>query len=241
MAYTPPNTFSDGTVLTSAALEGNADALRVYLHRQISTADFEASKWIQTRHVQPPSFEPFSGMQHGVTGHQGGQWAGGVQIRLQFATKYLSGNGRQDSEQFHQIPQTAVTVDIRNPAYCLYHFWYELENGRDYSDAAYQVPAAERRVYVVPYYTQFDDFNDDAYAQRARGQETRNNNEGFRTGYPIGIQRPFVLAAGYGARQGTLALDRSSPVPVSFGLAAHSLSDRCGIVNWGFALEVFYF
>jgi hypothetical protein len=29
MAYTPPNTFSAGTVLTAADLEGNAEALRL--------------------------------------------------------------------------------------------------------------------------------------------------------------------------------------------------------------------
>ncbi len=241
MAYTPPNTFSDGTMLTSASLEGNADALRVYLHRGIAQGDFEASKWIETRHVQPPRFEPFSGMQHGVTGHQGGQWGGGVQIRLQFATKYLSGNGRQNSDQFHQVPQTAVSVDIRQSSFCLFHYWFEVENGRDYSDAAYQVPVAERRVLITPYVSLFTDFNADAYAQRHRVQETRNNNEGFFGSYPVGIQRPFTVACGYGSKQGTLAIERASPGTMDFGLAAHSLSDRCGVVNWGFALEVFYF
>tara|TARA_R110000822_G_scaffold4888_1_gene20946 strand:- start:4458 stop:5177 length:720 start_codon:yes stop_codon:yes gene_type:complete len=239
VAFTPPNTFVDGSIVTAADMQGNDQALRVYLHRGIAAGDFEATKWIETRHVQPPRFDPFQGMQHGVTGHQGGQWAGGVQIRLAFATKYLSGNGRPTNDSFHQIPQTAVTVDIRQPAFVLYHYWYELENGKDFSTAAYQVAEAQRRVYVIPYVGDFTNAN--VYNERARGQETRNAAIGIPLSYPIGMERPFVLVAGYGAKQGTVAVDRSVVAPMSFGLAAHSLSDRCGVVNWGFALEVFYF
>ena len=43
MAYTPPTTFADGTTLTAANLEGNSEALRVYLHQGIIAGDFEAS------------------------------------------------------------------------------------------------------------------------------------------------------------------------------------------------------
>mgnify|MGYP003144639354 CR=1 FL=1 len=241
MAYTPPNTFADGTTLVAAELEGNFQALRAYLHKNVSSGDIESSKWIQTRHVQPPDYDPFRGFQHGVTGHQGGQWAGGTQIRLQFATKYLSGNGRPDSDSFHAVPQTAITLDIRQPAFCLFHYWFELENGRDFSTAAYQVSIEQRRVYVVPYVSTGSFQSADAFAQRARVQETRNVNISLGSSYPIGVDRPFVLSGGYGAKQGTFAVSRDSPVALSFGLAAHSLSDRCGIVNWGFAAEVFYF
>jgi len=241
MAYTPPNTFADGTTLVAAELEGNLQALRAYLHRSVLSGDIETSKWIDTRHVQPPDYDAFTGLQHGVTGYQGGQWAGGTQIRLQFATKYLSGNGRPESETFHAIPQSAVSLALRQPAFCLFHYWFELENGRDSSTAAYQLPVAERRVFVVPYTGVGPFESGDAYAHRARVQETRNVNESLGSSYPIGLDRPFVLAGGYGAKQGTFALSRDSPGTITFGLAAQSLTDRCGIVNWGFAAEVFYF
>ena len=96
MSFTPPTTFADGTICTSAALEGNFQALRVYLHGGIVPGDIENAQWIDTRHVQPPSFEPFSSVQHGVTGHQGGNNSG--LIRLTFCTKYLSGQGRTSTE-----------------------------------------------------------------------------------------------------------------------------------------------
>lgn len=238
MAYSPPNTFADGTVVTAADLEGNADALRVYLHTGIVAGDFENTQWIETRHVQPPEYLPFQGVQHGVTGHQGGQWAGGTNIRLQFATKYLSGNGHTDSQSIHPFPQTAITIDIRQDAFCLFHYWFELENGKDFSDAGYQVSAAERRVYIIPYTGEYDPANVLNY--RARCQEQRNMAVDFATTYPYGLQRPFVLGAGYGAKQGTFALDRQTQAPTTFGLAVHSLSDRCGLVNWGVAVEAFY-
>lgn len=238
MAYAPPTTFADGTTLTAANLEGNSRALRVYLHDGIVAGDFEAAQWIDTRHVQPPGYDPFRGLQHGVTGHQGGQWAGGTNIRLQFATKYLSGNGRQDSEQCHPFPQTAVSFDLRAPARCLYHYWFEVENGRDFSTASYQVAADTRRVFVIPYTGTFSTGN--AMAQRHRAQEVRNNANGLTTSHPYGISAPMVVGGGYGAKQGTFALDVASPIVQSFGLAIHSLSDRCGLVNWGIAVEAFY-
>jgi hypothetical protein len=239
VAYTPPNTFADGTLLTAADIQGNEDALRVYLHDGIIGGDLEASRWIQTRHVQPPVQEPFSGLQHGVTGYQGGQWAGGTNIRLQFATKYLSGNGRQENNTFHAFPQTAFTIQFRQDAYVLYHYWWELENGQDFSTASYQDPQAERRVYVVPY-TGAGYTSSNAYNNRSRCQETRNSADGFSAGYPIGMNRPFTVTGGYQSKQGTFGRIVSSVTENVFGLAIHSLSDRCGIVNWGVAIEVFY-
>jgi hypothetical protein len=144
MSYSPPTTFADASVLTSAALEGNNQALRVYLHRGIVSGDF-AADWIDTRHIQPPTFDPFSGVQHGVSGHQGGQWAGGTGLRLTFATKYLSGQGRAESVAVHGVPNSAFTLQIRRAAKVLFHYWWEVENGKDESTAGYQVPLRSAR------------------------------------------------------------------------------------------------
>lgn len=246
MSYTPPYTVADGTVLTSAELEGNSQALRIYLHRGVASSDFENTPWIQTRHVQAPVYEPYSGMQHGVTGYQGGNWAGGTNIRLQFATKFLSGNGRTTSAEFHPAPQTAIELAFRQDAKVLFHYWWELENGRDVSTASYQEPAspsgttAGRRVYVVPY-TGAGFNSGTAYNNRSRCQETRNAGDGVTIGYPIGTRRPYVMTGGYGAKQGTFARDVTGPIVTTFGLSIHSLTDRCGVVNWGIALEAYYF
>ena len=193
MSYSPPTTFVDASVLTSAALEGNNQALRVYLHRGIVAGDF-AADWIDTRHIQPPTFDPFSGVQHGVSGHQGGQWAGGTGLRMTFATKYLSGQGRPDSVAAHGIPNSAFTLQIRRAAKVLFHYWWELENGKDESTAGYQVTASERQVFVMPW---FGSIGNAVGSYRNLAQETRNNEYGVYTGYPVGLDRPLVQGGGY--------------------------------------------
>ena len=237
MAYSAPTTFSDGTTLLAAEVEGNFDALRVYLHEGIVAGDFESAKWIQTRHIQPPDFQPFTGVQHGVTGHQGGQWAGGVNIRMTFATKFLTGNGQQDVNTFANIPNTSFTLDIRRSASVLFHYWFELESGNDNSVAAYQVAQAERAVFIAPWF----DSIDTAYSTyRHAAQETRNQNYAIANNFPNGVSETFVQGGGYGAKQGTIYKTANASSRLRFGLASHSRVDRVGIVNWGIAAEVFY-
>lgn len=236
MAYTPPNTFSNGTTLTSADVEGNFDALRIYLHENIAAGDFEASTWIERRHIQPPTYQSYTGIQHGVSGHQGGQWAGSANIRLTFATKFLTGNGQPTVNTFHHIPNTSFTLDIRRAGTMLFHYWFEVEAGNDNSTASYQVAEADRTVFVAPWIGSVDS----AFSTyRARAQETRNQAYPIANAYPNGISETFVQGGGYGSKQGTLVASTSLG-RVSFGLAAHSRIDRVGVVNWGIAAEIFY-
>lgn len=237
VAYTPPNTFADGNPLLASEVEANNEALRVYLHRGVIDGDLEASKWIETRHIQPPIREPYTGLQHGVTGFQGGQWAGGESIRLTFATKALSGNGRSAATNFHHFSNTAFTLGVRRDAKILYHYWWECENGRDVSTAAYQVPEAERRMYVTPWIGNIEN----AYTgNRNMSQETRNMATIFSTSPPYGQTATYPQGGGYGARQGTKFHEFNSVGYVRIGLAIHSLADRGGIVNWGVAIEAYY-
>ena len=145
MAYAPPNTFSASTVLTAAALDGNQDALRVYLHEGINSADFQTAKWIETRHLQPPTFEPFTGTQHGISGHQAGQSVEATGIRLSFCTSYLTGNGLVGAEPLRwvRVPNTAISVQTRRAYRGLFHWTMELEHGPD------NVPYTSGHTYVI--------------------------------------------------------------------------------------------
>tara|TARA_R110000796_G_scaffold145845_2_gene262439 strand:- start:1864 stop:2631 length:768 start_codon:yes stop_codon:yes gene_type:complete len=238
MSFAPPTTFSDGTILTAANLRGNEEALKIYLHRGIVAGDFESAKWIDTRHIQPPYKEPFSGVQHGVSGHQGGQWAGGAEIRLQFATKYLSGQGRQDSDAVHAFPQTSFEIDIRRDARILYHYWWEAEVGNDSSTATYQVAEAERRMTIIPFIAGGLDNAIGFFNSRAI--DGRNSAYGVGVSYPIGTAETYPQGGGYHAKQGTIALDYASVGSTQAGLAIHSTVDRCGLVNWGCIIEAYY-
>lgn len=236
MAFVAPNVFVANTTLTSAALEGNFEALRVYLHNGVVAGDIEASKWIQTRHLQPPELLPYQGLQHGLSGYQGGQSAGGVDIRLCFATKFLTGQGRTAANTFVALPNAAFQLDVRRAAKFLFHYWWEWETGPDDSTAGYQVAQAERLVWLAPWIgtlpTAFTGYRD-------RAQETRNAEDTLSTSFPAGALRTYTQSGGYDAKQGCIAHETTAGV-VTFGLATHSQVDRVGIVNWGVAVEGFY-
>jgi hypothetical protein len=235
MAYTPPNTLTNGTTLTASDLQGNFEALRVYLHSGIVQADIDSSKWIDTRHVQPPVYEPFSGIQHGVTGHQGGQWAGGENIRLTFCTKFLTGGGVQGSnDTWRVIPNTAIRIETRREAKLVFHYWYELECGPDDSTGGQQVASGDRLVWVAPYIGEGV-----ALKQTTAAQESQNHQEGWNTSYPIGADKPYPVCGGYGQRDGTVVYN--APLgSTTIGLCQYSQIDRVAVVNWGIAIETFY-
>ena len=240
MSFSPPTTFADGTILTSANLEGNLQALRVYLHSGVVSGDVQATQWIDTRHIQPPKFEPFAGLQHGVSGQQGGSDSG--MVRLTFCTKYRSGGGRTSSNTFHLIPGTAIELDMREDVKVLFHYWYEVEAGPDTAPGAGTEAVEDRLVWVCPYVGPV------ASAQTTyidHAQEVPNNVDqtgvlDWNTAAPQGALRPYPLNSAYQSRDGTLLLDRSAG-RVVFGLAAHSQIDRAGVVNWGVSIESYYF
>lgn len=233
MAYAP-TTYVDGTVLQAATLNGDLTALRVYLHRGIVPGDI-ANTWIQPRHVQPPVYEPWTGIQHGVTGHIGGQYSA-PGLRLQFATKFLSGNGYPSSNTVHKLPQTAFTLDVRRAAKCLFHFSFELECGNDNSTAPYQDAEVERQVWVLPYVGN----PANAIGQYSyRAMETRNVPYGMTNVFPIGLTKTMVQGGGAGVK--TFTLGYNAPLGrVTAGLAALSTVDRVGVISWGVTIETYY-
>ncbi|NBX51642.1 hypothetical protein EBT25_17340, partial [bacterium] len=161
----------------------------------------------------------------------------GANVRLSFATKFLTGNGRTGSNSFVNVPNSSFALDIRRPAKLLFHYWWEWEVGRDSSTPAYQPAADERLVWFAPWVGDITNAYD---LYRAAAQETRNAAVGIGNTYPIGLADPPSQTGGYDAKQGTLMLDYNVVGVLKFGLASHSQVDRVGVVNWGVAAEVFY-
>ncbi len=234
MAYTPPVTFSAGTVLTAADVQSCQDDLRVYLHSGIVSGDIDPGTWIGTRHVQPPVFEPYSGVQHGVTGHQGGQRAAGDGARLTFCTRFLTGNGAASaSGDWKRVPSTSFQVDIRRAATVAYHYWWEVECGPD-DGASTQLPAiADRLVWIAPY------VGNPSLKQLTAAQEAQNNPNGLRSSVPYGASRPHTFSASYCQTSGTV-VSSASLGTTTVGLCFYSQIDRAAVVNWGISIEAFY-
>lgn len=234
MPYTPPHTFVDGTIITSTDFQSNSDDLRIYLHSGILSSDIQNTKWIDTRHIQPPEYEPFQAVQHGVTGHQGGQDGGGDGVRLTFLTKFLTGGGISGlTQNWAEVPSTSFQVQIRRAAKVVFHYWYEVECGPDDSTNGQQVTEFDRLVWVAPY------IGNISLRQPDAAQEAQNHQEGWRTTYPIGASRTYPVCGAYGQRDGTLVVE--APLgTTTVGLCYYSQIDRVAVVNWGIAIETFY-
>jgi hypothetical protein len=244
MAYTPPNTFTTATALTAADVEGNAEELRAYLHEDVAVGDFEASQWIQTRHIQPPLYQPYTGTQHGVSGHLAGQNSTGLGVRLSFCTSYLTGNGIVGAEpsEWMRIPNTTFQIDIHRPYKGFMHWWMELEHGPDnvpyVADHNYQIN--ERLNWIAPFIGT-PGLVDKTAAQEGQNHQGPVGGGGYwATTQPIGARWPYTGAAGYGQRDGCVKLEGSSIQTLTAGLCYYGQIDRVGIVNWGIALEVYY-
>ncbi len=245
MSYTPPTTFVDGTVLTGAALEGNFSALRIYLHGGILTGDLAAVQWIDSRHVQPPSYDAFTGVQHGVTGHQGAQWSGGTAINLTFITKYLTGQGAQGGgSSWHHVPNTSFSLDIRRPARCIYHWHAEIEVGPDATPGGVQVVIEDRHVWVAPYRRITSELDSDVSRYDLQmGSQSPDTGPWSTpsTLTPIGTPDGVYTNTGrYSQRSGVKVYDATSAGEQTFGLVAFSRVDRSAVVNWSAAIEIYY-
>lgn len=75
MAYTTPNTFSDGTVITAADIQENLNALTKYLAQDIVAGDFvtTATTKLRRNNVVKPEYEPLINQMQMVTGVVGSQ------------------------------------------------------------------------------------------------------------------------------------------------------------------------
>jgi hypothetical protein len=245
MSYTPPTTFVDGTLLTGAALEGNFEALRLYLHQNILVGDMAAVQWVDSRHIQPARYDAFTGVQHGVSGHQGAQWSGGSIVSLTFITKYLTGQGAQDGNtRWHLIPNTHFEIELRRPARCIYHWHAEVEVGPDNSPSGDQASMPDRHVWIAPYRQVTSNLNADVsrYDMQMASQNNDVNPWGVPgTDVPIGTPiDPYPTAARYAQRSGVKVYDATSVGTQTFGLCAYSRVDRAAIINWSASIEIYY-
>jgi hypothetical protein len=243
MAYTPPNTFTDGQVLSADNLKANDDALKIYLHEGIVSGDLKTSAWVQARHIQAPVLDSITGVQHGVTGIQGSQWDGGALVRCQFGTALLTGKRygttepTQD-ESWVAVPQTTFSIQLHktSPApKVIFHWWMESNNGPDngtrsqganaYMWVTEDVRSPSTSNEVVPGYA----------------QEVVNNHKNWASASvgnpPGGPAYPYTLL-GYGNMSGTKVYETTQKISV--GLVHWSTIDRSAIINWGIALEVYY-
>lgn len=237
MAYTPPTTFVDGTTLQASGLLANDDALRDYLHEGVANADLRTSaRWVETRHIQQPSFEPFSGLQHGVSGWQGGHNSGGPRVKYTFTTSFLAGTSRSTLAQWVPVPETYLELDTRRSGKVLFHWHLEQWVGPDEVTSIVNPTAQDdRRVYLAPCVSRGGIIT----PSTDRAQEKRQNVDGFVSPTGAGAEFPYNLT-GYGLHSGTHLVTFGTGERVAVGLAFWSSVSQSLIFNWSIAVEAWY-
>lgn len=233
MAFAPPNVFATATVIDSATVQGNSDALRVYLHDGVVSGDLLNARWADTRHVQSPVVDAYLGMQHGVTGHQGGQSSGAPLTRATHTSSYMTG-GKYGAIEWIPIPGSAVVISVRRACTALFHFRCELIAGPDDApNIAGRIPDVDLRlVTIAPYFGTLQS------PRTSQAQDTINNHRGW---YAANRSPNTVYnLVGYGCKTGTFMQAINAPGELTFGMASFSQIDRSAFLSWAFSIETFY-
>lgn len=237
MAFTAPTTFTTGTRLVASDVQGNFDALRVYLHEGIATGDLAGTGWAQARHIAGPPVIGYNGVQHGVSGHQGGTPTPAF-ARFTFTSSALSGDGSTsgDSGAWTTVPLTTFQLDIRRPADVIFHWWGEWIGGPD--DRTKRVASADRTTWIAPY------IGSASQPVKYASQIVRNNGGGWETS--SNTSQPDVaweVAGGWSSMNGTkVVIKRTDDYigQLTFGLCAYGTIQRAACLNWNVAVEAYY-
>ena len=106
--------------------------------------------------------------------------------------------------------------------------------------SGYNIPINNRICYVAPYIGN-PTLKDTVAAQEMQNHKGDGAGNYWQNG-PTGPTRTYPGAAGYGQRDGVVALDFSTnnSGTLTVGLCYLSQIDRVGVVNWGFAIEGYY-
>lgn len=239
MPYVKPVDFSASTKLLTSTYQADADAARVYLHQGITGADIAPTNWCQTRHlVGPAEFSPAvgvgGGVQHGISGHQGGQNGLMSLSRFTFACQTL--NNSSDGE-WAIVPLTSTQIEMRRPATVILHWWAELLAGPD--NRAYSgFGDDERAVWIKPF------IGDPSQSPTSGASVTVNNINGWDNSSPYSVQpdKPWEYH-GWGDMEGSAVLLKASSLYIgrsTIGLAAWTTLSRAAFLNWGFSIETHY-
>lgn len=229
MPFSPPNTFT--TKLVASEFSGNSDALRVYLHEGIPTSDIAAVDGFNTRHiVGPPLYDPTSGIQHGVTGHQGGLVSTSSLTRLTFASQSI--NGGNDGF-WAPIPLMSLRIEVRRRSDVIINWWAECISGPD--DRPFSGTAAVRTCWISFWQ------GSPGFTEKSRSSLHPTNVHGFELNapYEVAPDLPWEFS-GWNDSEGSAVLYKWSDnvvAPITCGLSAFGSIRRVAVLNFGVTIE----
>ena len=119
MAYSF-TTLNAGDPINRDTVVANLDGVKVYSHK-VQTGAIESSQFVDPNLIMMPEYDAIRNVSTHVSGVYAGQNNGGINLHLQFSTKYNSGVG---SMQFRQVvPKTSLQIKFVRPCSYLFQWW----------------------------------------------------------------------------------------------------------------------
>lgn len=112
--------LTSGSKIDRDTVVANLDGVKVYTHK-IETSAIQATQFIDPNHIMAPEFDPIRNVSTHVSGIYGGQNNTGVNLNLQFSTRF---NSRVDASTYRQvIPKTSFKIQFIRPCSYLFQWW----------------------------------------------------------------------------------------------------------------------
>lgn len=233
MAYTPINTFTNGTILEAADIRENNDELQAYLSTGIAVSDLATDNWVDTKHIMRGTFSPYENKMLFVSGSNTVQSYYVPNDPPSYLSKYNT--KRQSSATNYPrsfIPQTSMYIEIpRDSSLVLieYDVWTASDDSGSGSYNMSEFNIAWKATDLT-----LDDINNNAGIQgRTLGYATEERDSTAITGgwAQRALSRPyhgFFVVDGVDAGIYTAALIGRSEYP------------KCALFSWQMSIEVWY-
>jgi hypothetical protein len=139
MAYSF-TTLNAGDAISRDTVVANLDGVKVYTHK-VETSAIKGSQFVDPNLIMMPEYDPIRNVSTHVSGVYAGQNNGGINLHLQFSTRFNSGVG---SMQFRQVvPKTSLQIKFVRPCSYLFQWW--MNSFSKFDNAS---PAGETFLYV---------------------------------------------------------------------------------------------
>ena len=132
MAFSPPTTHADGDTLEAADVQGNLDAIRLYLS-QVPSSAVLASPWVDTKHVVRGEYDPVTNQARMASGIYGGI---SVLNGADFTYGTVYDTLRLGTTVWEVMPGTGMTLEVRRPVSVMINWWMSAMSSDNFSAGA---------------------------------------------------------------------------------------------------------
>lgn len=122
MSYSPPHTFSSGTIIQASQVQQNLEAMQAYGNGGVVSGDLATAPWVETQHIVRPSFEATTRTLTAVSGVSSAAGRGEFANRFTYAQRATS-KRTDDIAVWQFVPGTWREIELpRAPKAMLVQF-----------------------------------------------------------------------------------------------------------------------